>query len=103
LKDFIMNRLARGTLLVVALLATAACSTTGPIPRDAAEAREHAEFQRDRDRCRRVAEMSIDYVDPAKPAAVARRSQRVEAAIQSCMLRRGWNNPEYDGWADGRR
>lgn len=97
-----MNRILRGSALALTLLTIAACSTTGPIPQTAAEARQHAQFQRDRDQCRRVAEARFDYVDPNKPEAVARRSMRVEAALQSCMLNRGWNNPAYDGWADGR-
>lgn len=97
-----MNRILRGSVLALALVTLAACSTTGPVPRTAAEVKLHAQFQRDRDNCRRVAEARFDYVDPNKPDAVARRSMRVESAIQACMLRRGWNNPAYDGWADGR-
>jgi len=61
-----------------------------------------ADFIRDRDRCRAVAERALPYVDARDGDAVANRSYRVEGEIQRCMLSRGWNNPEFDGWADGR-
>jgi hypothetical protein len=41
-------------------------------------------------------------VDPKNSKAVADRSYRVEGETQSCMLSRGWNNPEHDGWRAGR-
>lgn len=91
--------------LAAALLATSllgACATLGPAPANEAEAALKAEFRRDRDLCRANAERRIPYVDPKDSKAVGDRSYRVEGETQSCMLSRGWNNPEHDGWRAGR-
>jgi hypothetical protein len=83
-------------------LTLGACSVYGPRPTNPYEARVRAEFIRDRDRCRSVAERMNPYVDPREQDAVGARSYRVEAETQACMLSRGWNNPEHDGWRDDR-
>lgn len=88
--------------LAAVLLLLGGCNVDGPHPETQWEAAEKRAFIRDRDRCRAVAERTIAYVDPKKEGAVASRSYRVEGEIQGCMLSRGWNNPEFDGWRDGR-
>jgi hypothetical protein len=88
--------------LLALLLAVAGCTATGPVPQTPQEQQTYAAFQRDRDTCRRVAEAATDYVDPEDGDAVSRRSVRVEAETQSCLLARGWNDPEFDGWQGGR-
>ncbi len=62
----------------------------------------HDAFQRDREACRGVAETATDYVDAEDGDAVARRSMRVEAETQGCLLARGWNDPDFGGWQAGR-
>jgi hypothetical protein len=89
-------------LSLAALLGATACSIDGPPPGNAYEARAKEDFIRDRDRCRAVAERTFPYVNPRNGDAVADRSYRVEGEIQKCMLSRGWNNPEFDGWQHGR-
>ncbi len=93
-----------GRAVLAGLLAAAAsgCTATGPRPVNRWEARQHDAFQNDRDRCRSVAERMHRYVDPRDGDAVAERSFRVEARAQECMLARGWNDPEFDGWKAGR-
>ncbi len=86
-----------GTTLIIA-----GCNLDGPPPANAYEARIRADFIRDRDRCRAAAERRNPYVDPRNGDAVGARSYRVEGDIQACMLSRGWNNPEHDGWRDDR-
>lgn len=100
MSNFITHRNALGLSLM--LVAASAC-VAGPRPTNAYEARTYAEFNQDRDRCRSVAERTIPYVNARDGDAVAARSYRVEGEIQSCMLSRGWNNPEFDGWQHGRR
>lgn len=90
------------SIAVIAAGALTACSVDGPRPANVYEAGMKADFIRDRDRCRAVAERALPYVNPRDGDAVANRSYRVEGEIQRCMLSRGWNNPEFDGWADGR-
>lgn len=93
---------ASGASALLAMTVLAGCSVDGPPPANAHEARIKADFVRDRDRCRGLAERTTRYVDPRDGDAVADRSYRVEGEIQRCMLSRGWNNPEFDGWAHGR-
>lgn len=88
-------------LLPLALFASG-CMMTGPAPTNPYEARMHADFQRDRDNCRAVAEQTMPYVNPKNGNAVSERSYRVEGETQKCMLNRGWNDPRYDGWKAGR-
>ena len=88
-------------VVLLAVAVQAGCSS-GPSPATPEERRLHARFQADRDRCREVAERSIAYVDAKDAPAVAQRSQRVEADTQRCMLSRGWNDPRFDGWKQGR-
>ncbi len=83
-------------------LLLAGCVTNGPEPRTAQERAAYAAFQRDRDACRAVAENSAPYVPAGDSRGAADRSTRVEADAQRCMLSRGWNDPRYDGWAQGR-
>lgn len=89
-------------LLILAAGVLAGCNIDGPAPANAYEARLKAQFTEDRDRCRAVAERTTPYVNPRDGKAVADRSYRVEGEIQRCMLARGWNDPEFDGWAAGR-
>jgi len=100
-----VSRISARTLTSIAVIAAGAltaCSVDGPPPANAYEAGVKADFIRDRDRCRAVAERALSYVNPRDGDAVADRSYRVEGEIQQGMLSRGWNNPEFDGWADGR-
>lgn len=87
-------------LLLVTVLS--GCEVAGPPPTNRWEAIQYDDFQNDRERCRSVAERSYRYVNPRDGEAVAQRSIQVEARTQECMLARGWNNPEFDGWRDGR-
>lgn len=87
-------------LFLTALLS--ACAVPGPVAEDGPEAGMRAAFKRDRDLCRANAERRIPYVDPKDSKAVGDRSYRVEGETQACMLSRGWNNPEHDGWRAGR-
>lgn len=94
--------IGRSTWSLAAALLLGGCSVDGPRPETSWEMVEKQAFLRDRDRCRAVAERTIPYVDAGKKGAVAQRSYRVEGEIQGCMLSRGWNNPAFDGWRDGR-
>lgn len=82
--------------LVLAGCANVAAPTTPE------EGRLQAQFAADRERCRAVAERTFSYVDPRNGTAVSERSIKVEADTQRCMLSRGWNDPNYDGWRKGR-
>ena len=97
------SRVVRTAWGLAVLLLAAGCNVDGPRPETPWQEAQKQAFQRDRDLCRSVAERKIPYVNPNKDGAVAARSQRVEAETQGCMLARGWNNPEFDGWKDGRQ
>lgn len=95
-----------GRVLLRPLLATvllAGCQLNGPTPITPSEQGIYRAFQRDRALCQRVAEHTTPYVDPADETAVAGRSYRIEGEIQKCMLSRGWNDPDFDGWASGQQ
>ena len=94
---------ARSACCLAGLLLAAGCNVDGPRPENSWQAAQKQAFQRDRELCRAVAERKIPYVDPDRQGAVAARSQRVEAETQGCMLARGWNNPEFDGWKESRQ
>lgn len=60
------------------LLALAGCAPLAT-PQSPEDARVHARFQADRERCRQVGERTFADVDP-----------------------RGWNDPRFDGWRQGK-
>jgi len=88
---------------ILAAVILAGCQMNGPTPITPSEQAMHGAFQRDRALCQRVAEQTTPYVDPADETAVAGRSYRIEGEIQKCMLSRGWNDPDFNGWASGQQ
>lgn len=95
--------IALSAVAIAPAILLAACGVSEAPPRTAGQAALREAFRRDRERCQAVAERTIPYVNPRDGDAVATRSYRVEGEIQGCMLARGWNNPEFDGWKDGGR
>ena len=99
-----MTPIRRTVLLpLIVVLAVGGCQMNGPTPITPSERAVHGAFQRDRALCQRVAEQTTPYVGPADEGAVAGRSYRIEGEIQKCMLSRGWNDPNFDGWGSGQQ